>query len=383
MEDIEMAMFVALYVALIQALLECRPSFETADCLATELACAIHSPMEDVQVAVSTAALHDYRLRCGLLCQNDELRYWVKPRSTTWFNEFLVYEYDDRRWIEQFRMSKANIADMCNKLKPLIEKQNTKYRLAVPVEIRVCCTIYKLAQGANINQCSELFAIGKSTVGKVLREVVQAITTVYKYLIQWPSGHRLQTVMHEFQDWCGLPSIHGAIDYTHIEISRPAEFPEDYYYYKTSRYSLVAQAVVDAKKRFTDIFVGLPGSVNDMRILRKSGLYRKAQRGGLMQMLPSNCQDGIPPYLLGDKGYPLLSWILTPFKDDGQPRSIIERIYNKKHRRGRSVVENAFGLMKQSWREMLKKTELNVKFVPDVVLACCILHNMVMGAEQV
>jgi hypothetical protein len=32
---------------------------------------------------------------------------------------------------------------------------------------------------------------------------------------------------------------------------------------------------------------------------------------------------------------------------------------------------------------MLKKTELNVKFVPDVVLACCILHNMVMGAEQV
>jgi hypothetical protein len=91
------------------------------------------------------------RLRCGLFCYNDELYYWVKPLSITWFNEFLVHEYDDKRWIEQFCMSKANIADMRNKLKRLIEKHNTKYRVTVPVEIRVCCEIYKLAQGANIN----------------------------------------------------------------------------------------------------------------------------------------------------------------------------------------------------------------------------------------
>jgi hypothetical protein len=31
----------------------------------------------------------------------------------------------------------------------------------------------------------------------------------------------------------------------------------------------------------------------------------------------SGYQDGIPPYLLGDKGYPLLNWIIVPFKSDG------------------------------------------------------------------
>ena len=40
---------------------------------------------------------------------------------------------------------------------------------------------------------------------------------------------------------------------------------------------------------------------------------------------------------------------MTPFKDDGQPRSLAEILYNKKHQRGRSVVENAFGILKENW----------------------------------
>jgi len=42
---------------------------------------------------------------------------------------------------------------------PFISKHDTKYRKAILVEIMVSCTIYKLAQGANILTCSELFAI--------------------------------------------------------------------------------------------------------------------------------------------------------------------------------------------------------------------------------
>lgn len=29
------------------------------------------------------------------------------------------------------------------------------------------------------------------------------------------------------------------------------------------------------------------------------------------------CENGIPPYLLGDKGYPFISQIMTPFKEEG------------------------------------------------------------------
>jgi hypothetical protein len=67
---------------------------------------------------------------------------------------------------------------------------------------------------------------------------------------------------------------------------------------------------------------------------------------------------------------------MTPFREDGEDRSIAESLYNQRHRRGRSVVENAFGLMKVNWREMLGKTKLQVQIVSDVFYAYCILHNL-------
>jgi hypothetical protein len=36
----------------------------------------------DLQLVISTAALFDYRLAIGLICFDDSLHYWVKPRST-------------------------------------------------------------------------------------------------------------------------------------------------------------------------------------------------------------------------------------------------------------------------------------------------------------
>ena len=62
----------------------------------------------------------------------------------------------------------------------------------------------------------------------------------------------------------------------------------------------------------------------------------------------SGYQDGIRPYLLADKGYLLLSWIIISFKNDGHSRSLaIESYFNKCHRCSRNVVENAFDLLKE------------------------------------
>jgi hypothetical protein len=67
---------------------------------------------------------------------------------------------------------------------------------------------------------------------------------------------------------------------------------------------------------------------------------------------------------------------MTSYKEDKQPRCLAETLYNKKHRRGRSVVENAFGLKKENWFEILNKSTLDVAFLLDAIHACCILHNL-------
>jgi len=40
------------------------------------------------------------------------------------------------------------------------------------------------------------------------------------------------------------------------------------------------------------------------------------------------CGNDTPPYLLGDKNYPLIiTWIMTPFKEEGT-HTILELFYN-------------------------------------------------------
>jgi hypothetical protein len=46
---------------------------------------------------------------------------------------------------------------------------------------------------------------------------------------------------------------------------------------------------------------------------------------------------------------------------------------------GRAVVENAFGILKLAFRELKNYSDLHVTLVPDVVLCCALLHNILLG----
>lgn len=51
--------------------------------------------------------------------------------------------------------------------------------------------------------------------------------------------------------------------------------------------------------------------------------------------------------LLGDSGYPLQPWLLTPIQNE---RTAGEKKFNKKHKKLRSLVERAIGYLKNRFR---------------------------------
>ncbi len=114
---------------------------------------------------------------------------------------------------------------------------------------------------------------------------------------------------------------------------------------------MVAQAIVDCKKKIIDVFVSLLGSVNDLKVLHKCGLYRNAQYHGLFTFNNSTFQHGFPPHFLSDKGYPLITWIMIPFKEEGQ-HTTMELLYNRKHKQGCFVLENVFGIFKKKFKRV-------------------------------
>jgi len=240
-------------------------------------------------------------------------------------------------------MTKACVFEFADLLEPYVKKKHTKYRVAIPVLIRVAVTLFKLAHSANFTTCNEVFAIGHSTVCKILREVVHAINDTLKCEFGWPSPARQRRNQIQFEEICSLPAVLGAIEGMQIGISKPDHSLADYYYFKSGAYSMNCQAVVDADKRFIDFYIGMLGSTNDSRVLRRSTLHYDVSYGNLLT--PALSVDGHTLYLLGDLGYPPLLWLMVPHRGS-RNLLVCEKLFNKKLRVGRCVVENAFYILK-------------------------------------
>ena len=90
-----------LFVVFIQALIEFEPNHDLEDPILIDSIIGSTGIFEsrEIELVVSIAALYDFCLMSGLLCFDDELRFWMKPQSNMWFSDFLMSMYDDSRWI--------------------------------------------------------------------------------------------------------------------------------------------------------------------------------------------------------------------------------------------------------------------------------------------
>lgn len=70
------------------------------------------------------------------------------------------------------------------------------------------------------------------------------------------------------------------------------------------------------------------------------------------------------------------SWLLKVFRRN-QFLTPEQDSFNVYLNKARVVVEQAFGRLKSRWRILYKKIDLEVNFVPSVVVACCTLHNII------
>ena len=52
------------------------------------------------------------------------------------------------------------------------------------------------------------------------------------------------------------------------------------------------------------------------------------------------------------------------------------KTYNYRILRLRMVVENVFGRLKGRWRCLIKSCDMTVDKVPNIIAACCVLHNV-------
>jgi len=79
-----------------------------------------------------------------------------------------------------------------------------------------------------------------------------------------------------------------------------------------------------------------PGSNHDSFILLTSAIHDKFERGKFGYS-----------WLLGDSGYPLMPWLITPITTSYTPA---KRKFNVLHRKTCCLVERAFHVLKSRWK---------------------------------
>ena len=250
-------------------------------------------------------------------------------------------------WRENIRMSEQTFKKLCTLFCPYIEKEMTRFRVPVSVETQVAATIYYLSDGGRMRKTANAFSLATPTVSCIVRRVTQVIFKELSNLyIRAPeTENEVEEAVEGFLQSHGFPQCIGAVDGTHVPVTKPKENATDFINRK-GFFSLNVQACVDYKYMFFDTVIKWPGSVHDSRVFANSSINQKL-RDGVIPQCPKvivEGEDPVPICILGDPAYPLLPYLIKECAKGGNTLS--EQFFSYRLSSARMVVECAFGRLK-------------------------------------
>ena len=132
-------------------------------------------------------------------------------------------------------------------------------------------------------------------------------------------------------------------------IRKPSHSSSHYYNYKHS-HSIILMAIAGSSYECLHADVGANGRVNDGGASNKCG-FSKALENQELSIPNPRCLPGrvqrIPFFLIGDDAFALKTQTMKPYLQ--QNLTTERRIYNYRHRRGRRISENPFGILANRW----------------------------------
>ncbi|XP_072354326.1 putative nuclease HARBI1 [Scyliorhinus torazame] len=303
---------------------------------------------------------HERRVRHHLRLARKRINYpplRVYRQRTSY--EMMSEELCARR----LRFSKEAMGCLCEMLKEDL-KPNSNCRTALTVEMKLTTALNFFASGSFQHGISDICNISQNTARTCIHQVMNAIYHKASELIIFDTSPvKLKERSIAFYRIAGFPKVIGAVDGTHVALKAPGNDTVSFVNGK-GFHSLNVMIVCDAQMRILTVNANNRGSAHDSFVLESSMLHRSM-----------TTPPGIKGWLLGDKGYPLRTWLMTSFRSTNNEA---QKRYNCAHVTTRQVVERTITVLKSRFR-CLDRSGGTLQYAPEIVskivIVCCALHN--------
>ena len=176
-----------------------------------------------------TLAMHGLRSWSG----RQQRRLWAHDRGLHkpgFFDQNLLGSFNVREFKGRLRMDISTFEYLCTTLVPDLQRQDTRLRLAIPIQMKVAVAISRLATCNSMSCIADLYKIGLSSSQLAVSQFCSAIKkNLLRKFLNWPSPSVMKRYALEFQDLQQIPYVVGVVDGSHIPIIAPRLHAPDYY----------------------------------------------------------------------------------------------------------------------------------------------------------
>lgn len=252
-------------------------------------------------------------------------------------------------------------------LEPLLEcRDPVDSPLNLRVETRLGIGLFRLATGFDYVEVSQRFEVSEPVAKFCVNQLCRVLCTNFRFWVGFPTQNELQPVTKSFETLTGLPNCCGVIHCTRFKIQQHE--------------SIVAQIVVDSSSKILSIVTGFNGKKGNQLVLKSSSLYEDIESNSLLNGSHIDINGvSIPQYLIGDKGYPFLPWLMVPF--DQPVANSYENNFNSAHNMLLSSGFRTVDSLKK-WGVLNKPINEEIKTMVAYIGACSILHNALLMRED-
>lgn len=300
-----------------------------------------------------------------------------------YFSDRPVYGEDDFR--RRYRMSKnlfLRIHDaLLNYDLYFVQKADALGKLGISSFLKVTAALRMLAYSTPADALEENLELSQSVALESLKRFSTGIIEVFgpEYL-RSPTVEDLERITR-MNSARGFPGMIGSIDCMHWAWKNCPKAWQGQYRSRYGYPTVILEAVASGDLWIWHCFFGIPGSCNDINVLDKSSVFQCFIDDTLPEVqFEANNRVYFTPYYLADGIYPDWAGFM---KSVPKPVRAKDRLFAQRQEAVRKDVERAFGVLQARFRILDTPCKLwNGDDMRSVVIACVILHNMIVEDER-